>query len=372
MEVREAGPDEMTRWIRAPYRFYRDQPGHRPIPEAWLRELVERDGKSLPDVRFYFAVEDDEIVGRIAVFPTRGKRDIEVAQFGFFEALPDSDEVARALVERARARARELGATRLEGPVSIHPLFSVGAMSSDFDRTAPIFIDHARPEYVSMLEAQGPSSARDLVSWRWSADVRVPAPVRQIAGATRAHAGLRVRPLNSEDFERGDARVVSELYNDAYHGTWGYQPLDAAAVSWMLRGGEAFDPRCSSVAEIDGEPAALVVALPNINEVGLAADKHEAPWAKFQERVMQAFKTTESVRVFMFCVRQAYRGRAVGGLATMMWDEFDARARDAGYTRGETPAIDAAHEHRNNALRSIGLTPGRRFRFYTYEVGDES
>lgn len=370
VEVREAGSDEMTRWIRAPYRFYDDQPAHRPIPEGWLDELGSAEGEGiLPDVSFYFALRDDEVVGRIAVFPKSGSDD--VANFGFFEASPhdeDQSAIARALLERARQRADELGADVLEGPVSIFSIFSAGVMTSAFDETAPVYVDHARPEYAELLRALGPTDERLLRSWKWNADAWVPAAARQIADATRAHPGLSVRRVRTSNFERGDAQVIADLYNDAYFDSWDFRPLDARTVSWMLRKGEAIDPRCSTIVEIDGEPAALVVALPNINEVGLTAAEHATPWARFQERILQALKTPETVRVFIFCVRQAYRGRAVGGLATMMWHEFTERARDAGYRRGETPAVPGKDDHRAHSLRSIGLVPGRTFTQFTFEV----
>ena len=72
----------------------------------------------------------------------------------------------------------------------------------------------------------------------------------------------------------------------------------------------------------------------------------------------------------MFCVRQAYRGAAVGGLSTLLWHELVKRANEAEYVGGESPIIPVADDHRANALASIGLKPFREFELYTFGVDE--
>jgi hypothetical protein len=312
--------------------------------------------------RFLAAVVDDTVVGRIAIFRTPND-----VRFGLFEVSPDHLDAAGPLIDAAKSAAREWGAREIFGPVSIDALYSMGVMTSGFEWVAPIFVDHSRPEYATVLEAIDGAKFVDFQSWRWKTSWTMPAPARQIAAATRVHPGLKLRAIRRDEFDAIEAPVLAELHADAYRETFAYQPLDAKAISWMLRSGDAIDPRCSSIVEIDGEPAAAVVATPNINEIGLTAAEQDRPWASLHDRVVKALKTPKSVRVFMFGLRQAYRGAAVGGLATLLWEEFSLRARAADYERAETPVVPG-NSHRSNGLKSIGLRPAHSYRLFTYEV----
>ena len=70
-----------------------------------------------------------------------------------------------------------------------------------------------------------------------------------------------------KNFE-ADVRTILDVFNDAWEDNWGFVPAtprEATRLADELK--LIVYPELTYIAEVDGEPAAVALALPNLNEM---------------------------------------------------------------------------------------------------------
>src|SRR3546814_18726136 len=105
--------------------------------------------------------------------------------------------------------------------------------------------------------------------------------------ARRLSGRLRLRPLDMRAYA-ADIRILTDIFNDAWHENWGFVPFTESEVEAMARDLRLLiDPRLVWFVELDGEPVAFGVCLPNVNEAIRDPGGRLLPfgWAKMMWRL---------------------------------------------------------------------------------------
>jgi GNAT superfamily N-acetyltransferase len=99
---------------------------------------------------------------------------------------------------------------------------------------------------------------------------------------------------------------MAKIFAEAWKGNWGAQPISRAE---FLKYGEQYklfiDPKLILLAERDGEPLGMIVAIPNVNEIIQRIDGRLLPfgwWRLWRER-----KRVTTLRLFLLGVRPQAR-----------------------------------------------------------------
>ena len=98
---------------------------------------------------------------------------------------------------------------------------------------------------------------------------------------------VRVRPLDRKRFD-AEIELLRDIFNDAWAENWGFLPFTTAEFHELGRNLRFLvDPGLIRIAEVDGEPAAFIVVVPNINEAirGLGGRLLPFGWAKLLWRL---------------------------------------------------------------------------------------
>ena len=78
---------------------------------------------------------------------------------------------------------------------------------------------------------------------------------------------IRIRQVDKSRFDE-EARLILNLLNDAWSNNWGYVPLTEAEIAYA---GKKLKPiifnELVRIAEVDGEPVAFMLTIPDINEL---------------------------------------------------------------------------------------------------------
>ncbi|MBW1851718.1 MAG: hypothetical protein JRJ15_09855, partial [Deltaproteobacteria bacterium] len=127
-----------------------------------------------------------------------------------------------------------------------------------------IMMGHARPYYGSRMEEQGYQKEKDLLAYIVQIGFALPSFAQKLMARTTQD--LRVRPLRKSRFSE-DLEILQDLYEDAWSQNWGFIPFTRAEFKQLGNGIKLLaNERFVQIAEVDGNAAAMIVVVPNINE----------------------------------------------------------------------------------------------------------
>jgi hypothetical protein len=210
-------------------------------------------------------------------------------QFGLLDALDDPGLFA-VLTGTAEAWLGQNGMRRVRGPFNLSINQDCGLLVEGFERPAALMTGYA-PRYAgAQLEALGYAKAKDLLAYVLDPRGRVAPDTERLLERGGGGGRVVVRPADMRRYAEEIALIVG-LFNDAWAENWGFVPFTPAELKEMadaLR--PLIRPDLVRIAEVDGEPACMVVALPDLNEAirDLGGSLLPFGWAKLLWRLKVA------------------------------------------------------------------------------------
>ena len=289
---------------------------------------------------FWLAWRDGIPVGRISAqinhLHLETHRD-ETGNFGLLEAI-DDQAVFAALQRAAENWLRERGMRRILGPYSLSMNDDIGVLVSGFETPPMVGMPYTPPYYAERLVAEGYVKAKDLHALRVTLADIVTRHLHQLERVTarlRAEGRIAVRPLDPARFAE-EMRLALDIYNEAWTQNWGFLPVTEREAKQIIdQLAPVLPPQSVVFALADGEPAAMLVALPNLNEIVADLDGRLFPinWLKLLWRLR--FRKPKTARVMLTGVRQRYRRSALSmALVTLMLGADPGRRAPGKYRDG--------------------------------------
>jgi hypothetical protein len=290
------------------------------------------------EARLFLAERDGEVVGRIS-----GQVDelVQVhmgqgtGQWGMLEAA--DEEVARALLQRAESWLRGRDMKRSIGPFSLSIWDEPGLLVKGHDHPPTVMMGHNSPAYEAWVEGHGYAGIKDLFTYDVDVTSSFPPIVDRIVKSGEKNPRIRIRHVEKAKFEE-EARLLLGILNDAWSDNWGFIPLTESEIAYA---GKKLKPIVFEdlirVAEVDGEPVAFMMTLPDLNEFTRDLDGRLFPfgWAKLLWRLRNP--KVRSMRVPLMGVVQRLQSSRLASQLAFMLVEFirrDAIVR-YGTVRGE-------------------------------------
>jgi hypothetical protein len=254
--------------------------------------------------------------------------------FGFFDTIEDVG-VAQALIDAAGAWLREQGMKRMRGPLSLSINEEVGILVDGFDTPPMISMTHSRPYQGSLAEACGLQKAMDVLAWRYQVD-SVPPRAQAAYDQITQLPEVKIRNIDKKNLA-AELKWVLEIQDDAWRENWGHVSLTMAEADYVVSSlAMLIDFRLGVIAEIDGKPAGMCIALPNLNEAIADLDGKLLPlgWAKLLYRLK--VQGTKTARLALLGIKKEYRGvKRYGGLSLALITQIAKNGKEAGIEWGE-------------------------------------
>ena len=362
---------QLREFIALPHRIYAADP-------AWVAPLnaMKRDQLS-PGNHFFeharwrawIARQGGEVVGRITAQIDEmhlQQHDDDAGYFGLLEAVDDS-AVFAALMDAAEQWLRAQGMRQVRGPFNLHINEEVGLLVEGFTTSPYFLMGHARPWYSSSLEAQGYRAAKELLAYQVHPDFEAPRVMERLA--SRVSNRVSVRPVRRKQLLE-DAAVMRDIFNDAWQHNWGFVPLAEAEWAETVKTLTRLMPdEYIQIAELDGEPVAFIVALPNLNEAIRDLKGRLLPfgWLKLLWRLKVRHPTT--ARVPLMGVRHRFQHSRLGPtLAFMVIDQVRKALHARGVKDVEMGWILEDNDGMRNIIETIGGKAYKRYRIYQKEL----
>ncbi len=361
---------DMREFIRLPHAIYADDPHWVPPLDLERKEHLSRKNPFFGhgEAQLFLARRNGRTVGRISAQVNRlhlERYDDATGFFGFLEAVED-EAVFRALFEAAEGWLRERGMKRVRGPFSYSINEESGLLVEGFDHPPVIMMGHARPWYGPMVEACGYGKVMDLIAYILRGLKPMPEAAMKLLERLKEKGRLTVRPLNRKRL-REELDLIMDIFNDAWANNWGYIPFTEAEIRKL---GDDLnmivDERDVWIASLDGEPAAMVVTLPDINEWIRDFDGRLLPfnWAKLIWR-LKFGGPPKTVRMPLMGVRRKYHGKATGSaLALAVIDAARDYHSGRGVQQGELSWILETNRPTRKLIETLGGEPYKTYRVY--------
>jgi GNAT superfamily N-acetyltransferase len=321
------------------------------------------------EVEMWLARRGDRTVGRISaqidkLSPQDAGR--PAGHFGMI-AAEDDPAVFAALFAAAEAWLAARGCVRALGPFNLSVNEEVGLLVDGFDTPPMVLMGHDPPYAGARVEALGYAKAKDVYAYVCKMSDDLPPAVLK-----RVRRGLPTGVvLRRVDMKRLEAEVetLTGILNDAWSGNWGFTPTTAAETRQLAKSlRDVIDPRLTWFAEINGEAAGFMVALPNVNEAIADLDSRLLPfgWAKLLWRLKVA--RVKTLRAPLMGVKRKFAGDLTGQLLPFhLINAVASEARKLGYERCELSWI----LEDNLPMRRICEVAGARI-YKTYRIYEKA
>jgi hypothetical protein len=186
-------------------------------------------------------------------------------QWGMFEVL-DGD-AAKALIAQAETWLREQGMSRALGPISLSIWDEPGLEIEGFAQDPTAMMGHHRPEYRAWIETAGYGKAKDLLTYEVDIEHWSDPKIERLIAMGEKNPHIRIRKVDKSKFDQ-EAQIILNILNDAWSNNWGYVPLTPSEIAYA---GKKLKPIIFEdlvrIAEVDGEPVAFMLTIPDINEL---------------------------------------------------------------------------------------------------------
>ncbi|MCA3255970.1 MAG: N-acetyltransferase [Alphaproteobacteria bacterium] len=334
-------PADLKAFIELPFRLYRSDPNWVAPLKNEVKDLLTPKGNPWFEharARFWLAERGGEVVGRISaqvddlVLKHMGTG---TGQWGMFECVDDK-AVADLLLDTAEAWLREKGMTRALGPFSLSVWDEPGLLVKGHDIAPTVMMGHHLAHYEALVEGHGYAGVKDLYTYELPI-LGFNDKVNRIVAAAENSSRIRMRQVDKSKFD-SEAALILDILNDAWSDNWGYIPLTPSEVAHV---GKKLKPIVYEdlirICELDGEPVAFMITLPDLNELmkDLNGELFPFGWAKLLWR-LRAPKV-ERMRVPLMGVRKSVQGSRFASFMAFLMIEHIRRAAVANYgaTKGE-------------------------------------
>lgn len=375
VEIKQHQPGkDIEDFIGVAFDVFRDDP-------AWVPPLhMEITDRLTPEKNPFFehaevglftAWKDGKVVGRISAQIDHEHLRIHqdnVGFFGFFDTV-DDQEVASSLIAAAEAWLVERGMTTMRGPFSLSINEETGMLVEGFDSPPTIMSPHHRAYQQALAEGAGLRKIKDCYGWRH--DV-VPAPPRAQKAWEMINSlpEVRFRSVSPRNLKK-EVRDILDVFNDAWQHNWGFVPATDAEAKKMAADLQLIlDKQLSFFAEIDGQPVAICVCLPNLNEViyDFKGKLNPVTVAKLIWRLK--IRGPKSARLMLLGIRTNLRGKKrYAPLAMAVIAELVRRGLKEGYEWAELGWTLEDNRLINATIQSMGAEIYKRYRLFEKPIG---
>lgn len=359
-----------------PWRLYRNDPCWTPplrgdLLGSRLLKTVGLLTKEHPyhqhaEVTHFLAWRGGQPMGRISAAINRRFNEhynSRIGFFGFFEVIEDYD-VARLLLDNARAWIKERGMTIMRGPgeYSNATHERQGILIEGFQYPPMVELTHNPLYYSAFLDRYGFRKAKDYYAYITELDNPDSPQLGELVEQIKHRRNIETRPLNFKELV-AEIKLVISIYNDSWAQNWGFLPItdgEAYALAESLR--PIIDPGLVRFAFIDGEPAAVLGSFPDPNY----ALRPRWRWYGDSDfvriiRLLFMRRHIPGGRLMFFGIRPGFRNL---GIDALLYHETREYALRKGYRTCEASMLLEDNDLILRACESMGAQHYKTWRIY--------
>ncbi len=274
--------------------------------------------------------------------------------WGFLEA--EDEATATSLIAAAEGWLRTKGMSKAMGPLSFSYWDEIGLLVEGFDHPPTVMMAFNAAAYQGWVERSGYAGVQDLYTYALPIADGFPELVNRVVASGERNSRIKIRRVDKSRFD-AEAAIIIGILNDAWSDNWGFVPFTEAEIAYA---GKKLKPLVFNdlirIAEVEGEPVAFMMTLPDMNEklIGYGGNLLPFNWAKLLWWLRKPKART--MRVPLMGVLKKYQSSRVASQLAFMLIEFIRRdaVGNFGATQGEFGWVLSS----NGPMRSVGEAVG--------------
>ena len=356
-------------FIQFPYELYRDSPVWVPPLRMDAAKLI--NPKKNPFFEhgrmglFLARSTEGKVVGRIAAIYNGmhlQKYNDGVGFFGFFDVVDDR-AISHALLDAAMAWLREQGLTGVRGPANPSLNDTAGLLVDGFDRQPSILMPYNYAYYVDHIESYG--FERAMTMWAYYSHIKYIHDAKLFRGSElilKRYPTLSVRPIDMDRFT-DEAKLIMDIYNDAWSDNWGHVPMTDAEFSHLAADmKQIVDPRLIVIVEDDGEAVAFAASLPDLNyALKTIKNGRLLPFGLAKLVMLASSGVIREIRMPLMGVKRSHHGR---GLDALLISKTIQAGHEIGVTGCEMSWVLDSNLRLRNALEALNSVIDKEYAMY--------
>lgn len=377
----EVGPEQkrpgsktlLRDFLDLPSYIYRDDPN-------WIRplnlDLSERLSTKNPfflhaEGALLVAYRNGKPVGRCTAQIDRehlARHKDDAGFFGFFDTINDPT-VAGALLEAAEKWVKGRGMVRVRGPMSLSINEEMGCLVDGFGTPPMIMMPHHLPYQGGLIEQAGYQKLKDVYAWHYTPG-EISNRARRAAEEIGKLPEVTWRPIDMKHLER-DIRIGMDIFNDAWADNWGFVPMTEPELKKTASDMKLLlNPELTMIVSIDGEPAGICIALPDLN--ALIHDFNGKLTPGNVARLLWRLKglRPNRARLILLGIRRKLRHvRKYAALSAFMYAHINEVGRKIHIREAELSWTLEDNGPVNAGIRMMGGKVYKTYRVYQRELG---
>jgi len=360
---------ERKQFINFPYEHYAEDEHWIPPLKMEQKKLI--DEKKNPfyengDIALFLAEQNGTVCGRIAAIEDRRYNEHhgdDTGFFGFFECI-DDQSVADLLIKVASDWLKERGHSEVLGPSNPSMMDEVGILVDGFEYDPSIMMPYHKPYYGKLIENAGLSKRMDLYAFRVTqATVDLDRMYRAEEIVRRRLPKLNIREVDLKNINE-EVEIVRHIFNKAWSGNWGFIPLTKKELEDLADDLKLIlDPKVAHIAEVDGDPVAFSIGLPDLNQALKHMDGTLFPTGIF--KLLWHRRNIDRIRTALMGVVPEYQGK---GIDALLHKEAIVNGLEVGYKSSELGWVLESNKSMIRVAEKIGAHIEKTYRMYGKEL----
>ncbi|MEL7832415.1 GNAT family N-acetyltransferase [Fodinibius sp. Rm-B-1B1-1] len=360
---------ERKQFIDFPYQHYSDDEHWIPPLKMEQKKLIDTENNPFydnGDIALFLAEQDGEICGRIAAIQDRRYNEHhnnKTGFFGFFECI-DDQSVANLLFKVAGDWLRQRGHTDVLGPANPSMMDEIGVLIDGFEYDPSFLMPYHKPYYDKLIKNAGLEKSMDMYAFRVTqATVTLDRIYRAEEIVRRRLPKLKIREIDTKNLDQ-EIEIVRNVFNQAWSQNWGFIPWTKEELEELAKDLKLIlDPKVAHIAEVDGEPVAFSIALPDLNQALKHTDGTLFPTGIF--KLLWHRRNIDQIRTALMGVVPKYQGK---GIDALLHKEAIINGKEAGYKSSELSWVLESNKNMIRVAEKIGAEIEKTYRMYSNDL----
>ena len=212
------GKKDLKRFIKFPDELYKDCKQYVPaLHSDQMFSLTKDPALDYCKHKLWMVLDGNKVVGRICAMINPRYNELygkKRARFGWFDTINDID-VAKLLIGKAEAWAKENGMTEVHGPLYYNTLGKQGMLVEGFENIPPFNCLYNFPYYNDLVTALGYEKECDWLQYKMDASQGVQEKVSRIAGMLKERYNLHDGCINKLKKNKEATAKIYQQYRDS-------------------------------------------------------------------------------------------------------------------------------------------------------------